>query len=563
MTDQGTRFDDEFLSAYLDDELAPEERARVERRLAADPAARMLLDELRAVSQATKELPPEKLDGDIRDTILRRAERAMLRSPSGGDVGVPASAGGTPVQRRDEPSRFTIGRSPRGWMWAGLAVAAALMLMAIQSEPEHNDKLPTAVAARSEESSEPTVERGDRLGLRALSREMSSVDEAAPPLADARNAPRATPRSSGNDFATSSPASAVAQPAEDLSRGLAEMRDDTPAATGGALARSKSVGESAAIASAGGRESENDRSGGVGGAVAERSLAESIAVERDAVASEADDTNWLVVHLQCKPEALERKVFDETLLKNNITIEEPQSAGNESVEHSVRSNRETSAGFRFESQSSKERTAEASTEARQSFEAVLVEAYAAQCQDVMEDIEADNDNFTGVVVEEPPAMAKKASAKAQNGVDWQRFSRGQVQQQGKLEQRAGNYYYCPTDREPILLGRTVTDEAIPRQRQTLGSEIASGVEQGRAQRLQRFGEVEQRVESADVAGLADKESAIELSASDAQWGLARRGAVMLPKAKANLLQILFVLQADDEGTATAAAEPSRVLQKED
>ena len=73
-------FDDELLSAYLDDELTPEERARVEERMAADPRARQLLEELRAVSRAMKELPPATLGTDLRETVLRRAERAMLVS---------------------------------------------------------------------------------------------------------------------------------------------------------------------------------------------------------------------------------------------------------------------------------------------------------------------------------------------------------------------------------------------------------------------------------------------------------------------------------------------------
>ncbi len=38
----------ELLSAYLDGELSPAERAEVEQFLAANPAARKLLEELRA-----------------------------------------------------------------------------------------------------------------------------------------------------------------------------------------------------------------------------------------------------------------------------------------------------------------------------------------------------------------------------------------------------------------------------------------------------------------------------------------------------------------------------------
>ena len=42
--------DNELLSAYLDGEVTAEQQADVERLLAANPAARQLLDELRALS---------------------------------------------------------------------------------------------------------------------------------------------------------------------------------------------------------------------------------------------------------------------------------------------------------------------------------------------------------------------------------------------------------------------------------------------------------------------------------------------------------------------------------
>ena len=94
--DNPLEFDDEQLSAYLDDELAPDERVRVEARLSADPAARQLLDELRTVSQAMKSLPHAALGDDLRESVLRRAERAIL-------VAKDASAG-TRVDHRTPPA---------------------------------------------------------------------------------------------------------------------------------------------------------------------------------------------------------------------------------------------------------------------------------------------------------------------------------------------------------------------------------------------------------------------------------------------------------------------------
>jgi Predicted transmembrane transcriptional regulator (anti-sigma factor) len=50
-------YSDELLSAYLDGELSPAERAQVESQLAADPEARQLLDELRVLSSEVRSLP--------------------------------------------------------------------------------------------------------------------------------------------------------------------------------------------------------------------------------------------------------------------------------------------------------------------------------------------------------------------------------------------------------------------------------------------------------------------------------------------------------------------------
>ncbi len=53
--------DDEVLSAYLDGALSPQERARLEARLADDPALRHTLAELRALRAALRDLPPPRL----------------------------------------------------------------------------------------------------------------------------------------------------------------------------------------------------------------------------------------------------------------------------------------------------------------------------------------------------------------------------------------------------------------------------------------------------------------------------------------------------------------------
>jgi hypothetical protein len=146
--------DDELLSAYLDDELSPDERARVDARLAVDPAARQLLDQLRAASQAMHSLPHETVGQDLRESILRRAEAAMLMSQGGRSAAAatkPVATDG-PVSLRDSLPQLTIGQTRRGWAWAALAMAAGLLIMVFQPGDRQSNDLSLVAASRTEEA---------------------------------------------------------------------------------------------------------------------------------------------------------------------------------------------------------------------------------------------------------------------------------------------------------------------------------------------------------------------------------------------------------------------------
>jgi hypothetical protein len=532
MSDPETHnFDDELLSAYLDDELAAEQRARVDERLAADPAARKLLDELRAVSQATRQLPPEKLQGDMRETILRRAERAMLLSTAG----EPAAAGGDSGHRRDDALRFSIGRSPRGWLWAALAVAAALMLMVYQSEPDPNDNLPGAVAARSDESRESAGRPADRSELRALTEESTIVEDLEPPPAAAR-------------------------PAGGVDKGLAEPLFEGGAVAGDQLARGESSSSPAATDATdatdaetraqapdavGGWEPGVGQAWGLGGAVAE---------------SERQDTNWLLVHLQCDPRAIERKVFDDTLVKNRIAIEQPEIVADESSARESRSSDAASAAVRF--QTGDEHAREPGSGQQPPVDVVLVEAEPAQIRKCLEDLDADDQNFLAIAVEEQPAAADGAVAEEQNGIDWKQYNRGRLAQQGKLERGAEDQFYYQSDRGPLFFGYQFRSEDNVPQLETLAKQGAGDRQSGRARRLQ-LDAVGQQLVASELADRRDKAGESSQSTAGTKLELARRGSAMLPKAKANLLQVLFVLQAGGESTFPAATDRSQGLQKDD
>jgi len=150
-------FHDELLSAYLDGELSAAERARVEQRLAVDPIARQMLDDLRSVSQAVQGLPVEKVGDDLRPAILQRAQEALIASreqqaataiallatstANGKEHSAPVSSAGS--SSKLQLPELSIGRTRRGWVWAAAAVAAAVVIMVVQRGEERDGELPS------------------------------------------------------------------------------------------------------------------------------------------------------------------------------------------------------------------------------------------------------------------------------------------------------------------------------------------------------------------------------------------------------------------------------------
>jgi hypothetical protein len=135
--------ENELLSAYLDGELSAAERAEVERLLAASPAARQLLDELRAVSATLQALPRRKLGEDLTPEVLRIAERRMLTEA---EPERPAPSPAEPLAR----SIFRRFVNRRTLFWLSLTAAIAVMIKI----NERQERI-------------PPVEKGDREVARA------------------------------------------------------------------------------------------------------------------------------------------------------------------------------------------------------------------------------------------------------------------------------------------------------------------------------------------------------------------------------------------------------------
>lgn len=150
---------DELISAFLDGELAPQERAQVEKWLAESPELRQLHDDLSALGGSLRSLPRYQLDRNLGDIVLRRAERAVLgddpERPIAGKVGpsVPAS------------SWWLRGAGWRRLAWPAVAVAAALVIMffasdelPIERQVAHAPKDHGSIAAREQGTAAPAVD---------------------------------------------------------------------------------------------------------------------------------------------------------------------------------------------------------------------------------------------------------------------------------------------------------------------------------------------------------------------------------------------------------------------
>ncbi|MBI1902805.1 MAG: hypothetical protein HYS13_17035 [Planctomycetia bacterium] len=119
---------DELLSAYLDGELTPVQRADVERKLAGDRELRRRLKELRAVQSAVQSLPQFKLEDDFPQQVLAKARQARI---FGGGISSGGSLEDGSVVKRfpSEPPDERPTEKARHWhapFWVGIAASALI-----------------------------------------------------------------------------------------------------------------------------------------------------------------------------------------------------------------------------------------------------------------------------------------------------------------------------------------------------------------------------------------------------------------------------------------------------
>jgi hypothetical protein len=490
--------DDELLSAYLDGELPAEDAAAVEARLAADPAAAELLHQLRAVSQAVQGLSQEVVGRDLSDAIVRRVEESRHKS---GAAPVPASlaiesgvgpTNGAAPQTASSMPTLTVGRTRRGWVWASLAAAAAVLIMIFQSNPVGNQNLPD-MARRGRpaaESNRPEQLAQDQLEFRARN------EPAAPTVADladtdavSQSTPSLELRDSTRNFRRELEERSVdgpTAPPEPLAASEGEARFGMEQASepdGAArvpmaaptvqLSVQPPAQEKESMLAAGAAVPPQPANGavvdeavdglGVAGSAGTlgRERPDESAPEMPALsepAQPAEKDQLVVVRVFAKRAALETKTFEQLLTTNGIEVVASESKNTDVTDQSVPLNRQRAG------QSAVRRTREPVTQQEQGAnteeEVVLVEATRAAIVSCLDSLNRDQENYSAISVDnmaeqelaretaqiaptadfarsEPPGELKKLA----DEMGLAKYNRGLVPQQQELAARDKAFFY--------------------------------------------------------------------------------------------------------------------------
>ena len=611
--DSQHELDDELLSAYLDEELSPEERAAVEARLAADPVAEQTLRQLRAVSQAVQGLPQEAVGYDLRESVLQRAAEQKAPNRTTAAVSPAANAvkrgseNGATVKSADSMPTFSIGRTRRAWVWASLAVAAALLVMVFDAGQRRREDLP-AIAHRDRPAGGEDMPRqrsdDDQVAFRALSEQ---PDEPAAPAAVpfAARDEAAAPESRTRALAENGSAVDAAAP-----RGAISLRDQVAQNTdmdvaGTPLAQQNEPADSLGVALRGDSDAAAPERSFIAptaetpaAAPAAESLAMSPEAAREPQAAdglgdvpslnkqiaepESDRVaagELLVVRVVAKRAAIQSKAIDRVLERNGITVAD--EASDEVAPRSAPPSRD-----RVPQQSQRNVrarvdgvTAEAQTDAAEQ-DALLVQATPAAIEACLEMLHSDTENYVGLQVADATTAdaewfydagamhdyfqeAKEAPRKkTAEQFGWTKYGRGSVPPQDESLARTKTYLHygleAQTDRyeagESLRGGRGGADKLDQSKPQLDRFGTTRGAGWNRALRLKTSGPAEAKPGEPD----ARRRDLLQDEISQ-QTATARRSESQLQLGTAaepggNLVPVLFVLTPVENPAPSPATE---------
>jgi hypothetical protein len=344
--------ENELLSAYVDGELTADDRAQIERLLAASPEARRLVEELRAVRSTLGALPALKIGEDISEQVVRRAERQVLSEP-----GAARRQPETPDEGDVPLWRAVVRRvaRPRNFVWSAVAVAV-VVLLALTSPDTRMEPTERSVAVRAGSEADEAGGPGAAPSMQArgdFSQESLAETPAEAEMPVAEPAPRGpesvalkggepepTSAAPGRDLARAKASAAGAQPAL-VAKGPAEGATRDRRAEGGmgggygsmGIAHDSAPDEGKADAP---QVAKGGRFVGQPSVMAKKPKLPGLGPARKSVPDE--DLNrservdegpqaLLVVSCDVTAEAQRRRVFEELLLRNSIAEAVVSDAG--------------------------------------------------------------------------------------------------------------------------------------------------------------------------------------------------------------------------------------------
>lgn len=160
------KFSDEWISAYLDGELDPQQRAQVEQLAARDPHCSRLLAELRTLRGTLRTLPRHQLDAGFHERVLRKAQEHMAT-----DAQVTPASPDTRTAARPPARGFL-----RGLVWAAAVVAAAVLLTVFAPESRREAIRPIALAPSDSPEQPSAASRDDVRAPAELRRSIGRPD---------------------------------------------------------------------------------------------------------------------------------------------------------------------------------------------------------------------------------------------------------------------------------------------------------------------------------------------------------------------------------------------------
>lgn len=311
------KFSDERISAYLDDELAPEARAEVERELADSAELRQAVDELRALGVGLQSLPRYRLETNIAERVLQLAEREVLLGAGMDDkpatipMGMPPAPLPASVPSRSSPANVAphsaTSAGPFSWRtlaWSASAAAVATLLTNLyhtMDAPLARDaSFQVAQGHRDSPDVRPETARSDNGKAKAAS---GSESDRSRPLPSKEPDAAAMAMSAAVDNSPGAVQDQVAPPPSAVVPDATQSADEAPSVAAKAFqgAAGDAAADKPALEStfAGGRAGPF---GGLGGTGDEGEPAASF------------------VYVEVSPEAWQARAFDQVLADNRVML---------------------------------------------------------------------------------------------------------------------------------------------------------------------------------------------------------------------------------------------------